>query len=302
MSVAGAEPVLQVAIASKWYRPARAEAVEAVRNLTFGVGAGEIVCLIGPSGAGKTTTLRILLGLDTAFEGRVSGADRAGIVFQEPRLLPWRSVEHNVRLGLPRARRGRDLDDLFDAAGTADGNLLVSINNPYLSTADRATIAANLAPGQQQFYVGRALSDLTTGRSQATVETYRFVAGFDGALDVAGRNFKWEVSGVYGRSQTTGRNYELVQQNFANAIDAVRDASGNITCRPGAVNANIATLSSTCAPLNIFGVGQSSQAARDYIFAIATPRSVNEQYVFNANINGPVFTLFGNDVSISAGY
>ena len=77
MSVAGAEPVLQVAIASKWYRPARAEPVEAVRNLTFGVAAGEIVCLIGPSGAGKTTTLRILLGLDTAFEGRVSGADRA---------------------------------------------------------------------------------------------------------------------------------------------------------------------------------------------------------------------------------
>jgi len=191
---------------------------------------------------------------------------------------------------------------LFDDAGTPDGNLLVNINNPYLSTADRATIAANLAPGEQQFYVGRALSDLTTGRSQATVETYRFVAGFDGALDVGGHDFKWEVSGVYGRSQTTGRNYELVQQNFANAIDAVRDASGNITCRPGAVNANIATLNSTCAPLNIFGVGQASQAARDYIFAIATPRSVNEQYVFNANINGPVFTLFGNDVSISAGY
>jgi NitT/TauT family transport system ATP-binding protein len=105
MSVAGAEPVLQVAIASKWYRPARAEPVEAVRNLTLGVGAGEIA------------TLRILLGLDTAFEGRVSGADRAGIVFQEPRLLPWRSVEHNVRLGLPRARRGRDLDDLFARLG-----------------------------------------------------------------------------------------------------------------------------------------------------------------------------------------
>lgn len=191
---------------------------------------------------------------------------------------------------------------LFDAAGTPDGNLIVNINNPYLSAADRSTIAANLAPGQQEFYVGRALADLTTGRSQATVETYRFVGGFDGSLGVAGRDFKWEVSGVYGRSTTTGRNYELVQQNFANALDAVTDASGNITCRPGVVSANISTISNTCAPLNIFGSGQASQAARNYIFAIATPRSINEQYVFNANVNGPVFSLFGNDVSISLGY
>ncbi|MCJ2013091.1 ABC transporter ATP-binding protein [Methylobacterium sp. J-076] len=113
---AGADPsaVLRVSVAGKTYRPKGLEPVEAVRDLAFSVRAGEIVCLIGPSGAGKTTTLRILLGLDTDFTGAVAGAEQAGIVFQEPRLLPWRSVEHNVRLGLPRGKRRRDLDALFE--------------------------------------------------------------------------------------------------------------------------------------------------------------------------------------------
>ncbi|GJE37212.1 ABC transporter ATP-binding protein [Methylobacterium persicinum] len=119
MSDAGADPatVLRVAVAGKTYRPKGAEPVEAVRDLRFSIREGEIACLIGPSGAGKTTTLRILLGLDMEFTGEVWGAEQASIVFQEPRLLPWRSVEHNVRLGLTRGERRRDLDALFERLG-----------------------------------------------------------------------------------------------------------------------------------------------------------------------------------------
>jgi ABC-type nitrate/sulfonate/bicarbonate transport system ATPase subunit len=112
--------VLRVRVDRKVYRTRRSEPVEAVRDLAFTVAAGEVVCLIGPSGAGKTTTLRILLGLDTDYAGAIEpdprgGAAGIGMVFQDPRLLPWRTVEQNVRLALPRARRDRPLDALFES-------------------------------------------------------------------------------------------------------------------------------------------------------------------------------------------
>jgi outer membrane receptor protein involved in Fe transport len=191
---------------------------------------------------------------------------------------------------------------LFDDAGTPDGNIIANINNPFLSAADRATIAANLAPGQTDFYVGRALSDLTTGRSKGVVETYRFVGGVNGDFSLGSHNFTWEASGNYGHSRADGHNEELVQQNFQNALDAVTDASGTIICRPGYTNATIQTVSSTCAPLNIFGAGQASQAAKDYIFAIAHPVSINTQLVLDANVQGNLFKLPGGDVKFSLGF
>ncbi|MBK3422368.1 ATP-binding cassette domain-containing protein, partial [Methylobacterium ajmalii] len=117
-----AAPILTLTVRRKVYRPAGAAPVEAVRDLAVSVRRAETLCLIGPSGAGKTTTLRILLGLDRDFEGDLATAPdlRIGMVFQEPRLLPWRSVEENVRLSLPRAERGRSLDALFDELGLAE--------------------------------------------------------------------------------------------------------------------------------------------------------------------------------------
>ncbi|PWE32548.1 ABC transporter ATP-binding protein [Maritimibacter sp. 55A14] len=70
------------------------------------LGAGERVAVLGPSGAGKTTLLRIVAGIDTEFDGSVTQPERTAMVFQDPTLLPWRSVLENVALpnaGLPRA-------------------------------------------------------------------------------------------------------------------------------------------------------------------------------------------------------
>jgi sulfonate transport system ATP-binding protein len=100
-------------------RPQQAETVVRVRGLTRAFGdavvldgldlelrAGEFVALLGHSGSGKTTLLRILAGLDAAIGGDVRTGGTPAVVFQEPRLLPWRSVIQNVALGL------RDADPL----------------------------------------------------------------------------------------------------------------------------------------------------------------------------------------------
>ena len=80
-----------------------------VRDLRFTLHAREIVALVGPSGCGKTTLLRMIGGLDHAFDGRIGWAGpaspRIGTVFQEPRLLPWRSVRGNLWLVVSPERR-----------------------------------------------------------------------------------------------------------------------------------------------------------------------------------------------------
>lgn len=122
MPAAGAPPLLEAHIATKRHRRPDRPEVEVVRGLDLSLARGEFVCLIGPSGCGKTTTLRILTGLDRRFEGWVRPDPRQlaiGIAFQEPRLLPWRTVEENIRLVLPRAERGRDLAPLLEELGLA---------------------------------------------------------------------------------------------------------------------------------------------------------------------------------------
>jgi NitT/TauT family transport system ATP-binding protein len=89
-----------------------------IEGLSFSLGKGEVGALVGPSGCGKTTLLRIIAGLDADYEGEVHLPDhgRLGMVFQEPRLLPWRTLEQNVRLAAPQVTDD-ELTTLFAALG-----------------------------------------------------------------------------------------------------------------------------------------------------------------------------------------
>jgi ABC-type nitrate/sulfonate/bicarbonate transport system ATPase subunit len=91
---------------------------ESIADLSFALEDGETGALIGPSGCGKSTLMRILAGLDRSFEGTVHipAGGRIGMAFQEPRLLPWRSVEDNIRLAAPGANEA-EVTALFAALG-----------------------------------------------------------------------------------------------------------------------------------------------------------------------------------------
>ncbi len=73
---------------------------DVLRGLDISIAPGEFVALLGRSGTGKSTLLRILGGLDPDYGGEVLVPQRRAVVFQEPRLLPWQRVLPNVALGL----------------------------------------------------------------------------------------------------------------------------------------------------------------------------------------------------------
>lgn len=179
-------------------------------------------------------------------------------------------------------------------------------DNPFLTAAAITSLSAaypTFGTGGP-LYLSKGFEDLLPTREVVyTTDTYRGVVALDGDFDALGHNFYY--SAFYSRSVVKGKTdaYGRVERNFRNAVDTVRNASGQIVCRINAVTVTDAN----CVPLNPFGTGNISAAARAYVtVASDTPFAVagytNVQDDFLATIGGDVITLPAGPVKFNVGY
>jgi len=209
------------------FRARNGEPLQALDGVDLTVPGGGIVALIGPNGSGKSTLLRVAAGLLAPARGeilldgaRVTGPDpRIGLVFQEPRLLPWRSAADNITYplelaGWPRERRDQRLGELLELVG--------------LDTDATGARPAELSGGQQQ----RA----ALARSLALQPDVLLLDEPFSALDALTRErFDLELLSLWERTAPT---IVLVTHSIPEAI-VVADRVVVLTARPGRVAADI---------------------------------------------------------------
>jgi NitT/TauT family transport system ATP-binding protein len=124
----GAGPIAVEGLRKVFHQTATGEAVVAIERLDFVVGPGDLVAIVGQTGCGKSTFLNLLIGIDRPSQGRIAIGGRTpyddfdefrgvlAAVFQQDRLLPWRTALDNVRL--PLELLGRPLREQVERART----------------------------------------------------------------------------------------------------------------------------------------------------------------------------------------
>lgn len=195
--------------------------------------------------------------------------------------------------------------------GGLSGALTFSVDNPFLTAQARQALVSR---GVTTFSVSRASDDFAdlTGFNETRI--YNVVGGLRSEFEVFGRSLNFEAYVTHGNTRSEDNGQDLNAQNFINATNVTRNAAGQIVCTTaptrlvGAALTGFAAPGGTpiadpnCVPLNVFGDGAASAAARDYVIEDFTTVSIQEQTVFNANIGGALFDLWAGPVGFNVGF
>lgn len=206
-------------------------------------------------------------------------------------------------------------------AGTRSIPLFID-QNPFVSASALAKINDLAAKGltvptlggQRVLYLGRALTDLTGGGSSSSneVQTWRVAQALEGEFEALGRDFYWDVSAGYGEAEATNNSQQLLDIEFALAVDVVRDASGKTVCRQQTLaapepisvrNPQLATVNTllsltptaaqvaACKPLNLLGNGNVSPEAIAYVSTNGGTTNKNDQVFYAGSIGADAYDL-----------
>lgn len=220
------------------------------------------------------------------------------------------------------------------AFGGLSSNLVLPASNPFLNQQARDTLASIGVGPTDTFNLQRFNNDFVdSGARTSETFVWRISAGLEGDFNFAGREFRWEVFGVAGEATNETQNQPTINDTrFLNAIEAVQltqtdidngamGSVGDIVCQvtrdfqtgvdpttirgivsgSGVVDDDPADVTQ-CQPLNLFGVGNASQEAIDFVIQNGTTQTNLDQTVFNANIGGQLIELPAGWASFSAGY
>jgi iron complex outermembrane receptor protein len=169
------------------------------------------------------------------------------------------------------------------------GNITIRPDNAFIP----ASIASRVT---SSFSFGTLNQDLGPIVATSERQSARGVIGARGDFDMGGSKWNWDVYS----QRTVNRIYTdarlTIAANYANAIDAVRNANGAIVCRSTLTNPT-----NGCVPLNVFGTGVVSQAARDYVLGTTYGRTKLTQNVMAGTLRGDPFSTWAGPVSIAAG-
>lgn len=218
----------------------------------------------------------------------------------------------------------------IDATTAENATLVLDIANPFLSAAAVQTLKDAGVTGK--FVLSRSNQDIVDNNVAAvSSNTYRSVLGFKGDFGINGNRWLWDVSGTYGRSDANGKSFQIKDIEYALAVDAVKDGSGNVVCRaqtnpaaylgltPNGVAGRelvrvkqadgtyVETLLrrvvtqdqiNACRPLNLIGYNQMSQASKDYVLARTGFTNKSEQFFGQATLGGSLFNLPGGPLGL----
>jgi len=175
-------------------------------------------------------------------------------------------------------------------SSTPGSGAIIFAGNAFLDPS-----VASQMPAGSRFTVARSFHEWPLNPESQKSRNFILNTGFTGEL---GSGTKWEVYYTHGFSRFDTHAYQLNNQKFFAATDAVRNASGRIVCNITITNPG---LMDDCVPLNIIGEGTSDPAAIAYVHGTSHWQAINRMDLVAANISAEPFSLWAGPVSIAVG-